>query len=255
MTDVTLITGASAGLGAEFARQLAAQGQNLLLVARRADKLDALSKELATKHGVQVFVEAADLSAPQAATKLMQAAAKRGLAVQTLVNNAGFGLKGEFATSDVSRQSDMIALNCTALTELCHAVLPAMMARKSGKILNVASTAAFQAGPLLAVYYATKAYVLSFSEALHDEVKKHGIKVSCLCPGPTQTEFATAANMGSTTLFKLAGGPDKVVADGLAALNRNQTFIVSGVRNKIFAQATRLGPRALNRWIAHRLQA
>ncbi|MDE2383698.1 MAG: SDR family oxidoreductase [Alphaproteobacteria bacterium] len=255
MTNLCMITGASAGLGVEFARQLAAQGQNLLLVARRAERLEALAAELAAKQGVQVLIEAADLSEPGAAAKLMQAVARRGLTVETLINNAGFGLKGEFAALDGQRQSEMIALNCTALTELCHAVLPGMIARKSGGILNVASTAAFQAGPLMAVYYATKAYVLSFSEALHDEVKAQGVRVSCLCPGATATEFATVAGMTQTALFKLAVGPEKVVADGLAALKRNQAFIVSGFQNRLFAFGTRLGPRALNRWIAHRLQA
>ena len=147
----------------------------------------------------------------------------------------------------------MVNLNCTALMQLCHAVLPTMRAKKSGSILNVASAAAFQAGPNMAVYYATKAFVLSFSEALHEEMKSDGIKVSCLCPGATKTEFFSAAEATQIKLTKLASSPEKVVDDGLAALGRNQAFVVSGMMNKILVQSTRLSPRIVTRFIAKSL--
>ena len=251
--DVTLISGASSGLGAVFARKLAAQKHNLVLVARRKDKLDELAGELRKTQGISVIVEAADLSAPNAVGRLFKKLAEKKLEVTCLINNAGFGTSGSFAAQDISRQTEMINLNCTALMQLCHAVLPSMQKRNSGSILNVASTAAFQAGPGMAVYYASKAFVLSFSEALHDEVKAQGIKVSCLCPGPTDTDFFTAADARHSRLTKLLGSPDKVVGDGLAALQRNQAFIVSGLMNKIFAQGSRLSPRALTRGIAKQL--
>jgi uncharacterized protein len=254
MKSVTVVTGASAGLGAEFARQLAKQGHNLVLTARRYDKLDELAKNLRSKYGIKTLVVACDLSEPGTCAPLLQRISEENLTVDTLINNAGFGLKGEFIDLDLSQQLDMIALNCMAMTDLCHTFLPGMIARKSGQILNVASTAAFQAGPLMAVYYATKAYVLSFSEALHEEVRHHGTKVSCLCPGPTNTEFFEVADMTKTALFKMAGTPEKVVADGLLGLKRNQAFTISGWRNKIVAQSTRLVPRAVTRRLAHALQ-
>ncbi len=254
MTQVTLITGASAGLGVEFARKLAGEAKNLVLVARRAEKLEALAADLRKNHGVQVFVEAADLSIPGAVKNMMARLESQNLMVDCLINNAGFGLNGNFAELDGEKQSAMITLNCTALTELCHAVLPAMIARKSGQILNVASTAAFQAGPFMAVYYASKAYVLSFSEALHEEVKQHDINVTALCPGPTKTEFFTGAEMGNSILAKMARGPEQVVADGLSALKSNRAIVISGLLNKFAAQSTRFSPRFLTRRIAKSLQ-
>jgi uncharacterized protein len=254
MTQVCLVTGASAGLGAGFARQLAASGKSLVLVARRLDKLEALAAELRKTYGIQVFAEASDLSEQGAVKSLMARLKARNLEVDCLVNNAGFGLNGKFSELDGDKQSDMITLNCTALTELCHAVLPAMIARKSGSILNVASTAAFQAGPLMAVYYASKAFVLSFSEALHEEMLPHGIHVSALCPGATETEFFSAAGMGGSALAKMASNPEKVVTDGLLALKNNKAFVVSGLMNKLLAQSTRFTPRFITRKIAKSLQ-
>jgi uncharacterized protein len=255
MTLVALVTGASAGLGVGFARQLAAGGKSIVLVARRLDKLEALATELRKTPGIQVFVEAADLAKQGAVKKLMTRLAAQDLEVDCLINNAGFGLNGKFSELDGDKQTDMITLNCTALTELCHAVLPAMINRKSGQILNVASTAAFQAGPLMAVYYASKAYVLSFSEALHEEVLPHGIHVSALCPGPTATEFFAAADMGSSLLNKMASDPDQVVSDGLRALKSNRAVVVSGLMNKLMAQSNRFTPRSISRKIAKSLQA
>ena len=252
--DAALVTGASAGLGTIFAKRLGEQRQNLVLVARRKDKLDVLAAELRKAHGISVVVEAADLSARGAVPILMKRLAANKISITTLINNAGFTLNGLFADLDLAKQREMIDLNCAALVQLCHAVLPGMKAQGSGGILNVASTAAFQAGPRMAVYYATKAFILSFSEALHDEVKPLGIRVSCLCPGPTQTDIFTAANITNIRLAKMAGKPEKVVADGLAALKRNQAFVVSGLHNKLLAQSTRFVPRAVARYIAKSLQ-
>ncbi len=242
---ITLITGASAGLGAEFARQCAARGEELVLVARRRDRLDAIAAEL----GGRIHVVAADLAEPGAAGRLIEEVAALGLEVGTLVNNAGFGLAGRFAELPLERQLGMIDLNVRALTELTHRVLPAMRTRRRGGILNVASTAAFQAGPTMAVYFATKAFVLSFTEALHHELRGSGIKVSALCPGPTATEFGAVAGVTSRKFERLAGDAAQVVRTGLRALDRNQAIEVPGLQNKLGAQAYRLLPRAAMRRI------
>lgn len=253
--NVTAITGASSGLGEGFARALAAQKQNLLLIARRGDRLSRLAAELAERHGVHVETLALDLSQPDAAARVTDAAAAAGLVIDQLINNAGFGLRGAFAELDLPRQREMIALNCTALVALSHAVLPGMIARRRGGILNVASSAAFQPGPWMAVYYATKAFVLSFSEALHEEVLPHGIRVAALCPGPTRTEFGDVAAMSDSALFqRFAVGPESVVRDGLAALAGNQAVKVSGALNTVMAQSIRFTPRVLARRIAGGLQ-
>src|SRR5215217_4500102 len=241
----TLITGASAGLGAEFARQCAARGETLILVARRRERLDALKAEL----GGEAYVIAADLSAPDAAAALFAEVAELGLSVETLINNAGFGLAGAFAALPAERQIEMIDLNIRSLTELCRLFLPPMLERRRGFILNVASTAAFQAGPHMAVYYASKAYVLSLSEALHQEAKGSGVHVTALCPGPTATEFFDVAGAGNGRLAKIATDPVAVVRIGLAALARNKAIVVPGAANKIGAQASRFLPRAAMRRI------
>lgn len=253
--DVTLITGASAGLGEGFARALAAKKQNLFLVARREDRLARIATLLAERHGVAVETLPLDLAEPGAAERVMAETAERGLAIDQLINNAGFGARGSFVELDRAQQRRMIGLNCTVLMELCHAVLPGMIERKRGGILNVASTAAFQPGPWMAVYYATKAFVLSFSEALHEEVRGTGVRVAALCPGPTRTEFADVAGMNDSALFKtLASSPDAVVRDGLAALEANTAVKVSGAMNMVMAESIRFTPRLLARRIAGGLQ-
>jgi hypothetical protein len=250
-----LITGASAGLGEGFARALAADGNDLILTARRADRLETLAAELRAKHGVAVRVIAADLADPAAPAQLMAAIAAAGLRVDTLINNAGYGLRGAVAELDSDAQLGIVDVNCRALVALARAVLPAMIERRSGGILNIASTAAFQPGPWMAVYYASKAFVLSFSEALHEEAKPHGVRVAALCPGPTHTEFAGRAGMTDMALFtKLASGPDAVVRDGLAALKGNQAVKISGAMNAVMAESIRFTPRALARRIAGSLQ-
>jgi uncharacterized protein len=246
MKQVALVTGASAGLGAEFARQLSKRGHRLVLAARRKDRLDALVKELGDARAVAV-----DLAAPGAAERLLDNIAGASETVELLINNAGFGLIGRFAELDAGRQREMIDLNAGALTELCRGVVPGMIERRSGAILNVASTAAFQPGPKMAVYFATKAFVLSLSEALHEELKPHGIKVSCLCPGPTRTEFGEVAGFGGNSLFdKVAMDAPGVVRAGLQALDRNRAVVVTGWMNKIGAASTRFAPRSVVRKIA-----
>ena len=243
---VALITGASAGLGVEFARQLSARGHQLVLVARRKDRLDALAAELGNAR-----VVACDLGEPGAVSGLMADILAHGETVGLLVNNAGFGLRGRFASLDGPRQRSMIDLNCGALTQLAHAVLPDMMARKQGQILNVASTAAFQPGPGMAVYFATKAFVLSFTEALHEELRVTGITVSALCPGPTATEFgATAGLAPNGAIDKLSANAADVVRAGLDGLNARRAVVIPGLLNKVGAQGHRLLPRAWLRRIA-----
>jgi short-subunit dehydrogenase len=239
-TSVALITGASAGLGVDFARQLSAQGKRLVLVARRKDRLDTLAAELGNARTIDL-----DLSEPGAVDRLTADLAAHGEQVDLLVNNAGFGLTGLFTQLDGQRQRQMIDLNCGALTELAHAVLPGMIERKSGAILNVASTAAFQPGPGMAVYFATKAFVLSFTEALHEEVKRHGVTVSALCPGPTATEFGEVAGFGPSNLLgKIAADSPSVVRAGLEGLEKGKAVIIPGLMNKSTAQAHRFFPRS-----------
>lgn len=255
MAETALVTGASAGLGALFAEALAAEGHALILTARRADRLEALAARLRAGHGVAVETIALDLAAPGAAAALMAEVARRGRTVTLLVNNAGFGLGGAFAAQDADRIDRMIALNCASLTQLCRAVLPGMIAARRGAILNIASTAAFQPGPGMAVYYATKAFVLSLSEALHEEVRGQGVRVTALCPGPTATEFFDAGGSAPDfALRRLAGDPHKVVRDGLAALAANRAVKVSGLANAAGAFATRLAPRIVLRRLVAAIQ-
>src|SRR5690349_20081278 len=246
MSGIVLITGASAGLGAEFARQLSKRGQRLVLAARRKDRLDALAAEVGNARTVEI-----DLSEPGAASRLVADVEGAGETIATLINNAGFGLRGKFADLDRSREREMIDLNCCALTDLCRAVVPGMIERKRGAILNVASSAAFQPGPKMAVYFATKAYVLSFTEALHEELEPHGVRVSCLCPGPTRTEFGDVAGFGGNGLFdRVAMNSAEVVETGLKGLAKNHAVIVPGWMNKLTAASTRFAPRPVVRKIA-----
>lgn len=250
-----LITGASAGLGEGFARALAAEGSDLILTARRVDRLEALASELRDRHGVAVHVFDADLTDPAAPDGLIAGIANARLPIDVLINNAGFGVRKDFAEADIAAQVGMIDVKCRALVALSHAVLPQMIARGAGGILNVASTAAFQPGPWMAVYYASKAFVLSFSEGLHEEVKAKGVHVAALCPGPTRTKFADVAGMGDSALFeRFASAPDAVVRDGLAALKANRAVKISGAMNVAMAEAIRLTPRGLARRMAGALQ-
>lgn len=254
MKGFALVTGASSGLGALFARQVAARGYGLVLVARRLDRLEALAGQIRGS-GQLVETIQADLAARGAVDELMGAIRARGITVELLINNAGFGLRGDFASMAEREMLDMLDVNIRAVTKLARAVLPEMIARRSGGILNVASTAAFQAGPGMAVYYATKAYVLSLSEALHEEAKPYGVHVTCLCPGATATEFAGRADMRGTVLFRfLRARPEPVVAAGLTGLAANRAIVIPGLVNKLIAGAARLSPRALTRRIAQWMQ-
>ena len=250
MAGVALITGASAGLGAEFARQLSKRGYRLVIAARRKDRLDSLAAELGNARSVEI-----DLGLEGAAAELIGNVSDAGETVDLLVNNAGFGLHGRFHKADPKRLRQMVDLNCGALTDLCREVLPAMVERRSGAILNVASTAAFQAGPGMAVYFATKAYVLSLSEALHEEVRRSGVRVTALCPGPTRTEFGEVAGFkGNGAFDRYAMDSETVVRAGLDALDRNKAVAVTGTLNKVGAFSTRLAPRSVLRRIAGALK-
>jgi hypothetical protein len=246
LKKVALVTGASAGLGVDFARQLSKRGYRLVLAARRKDRLEALAQELGNARAVAI-----DLSKANAAAKLLADVEANGEVVDLLVNNAGFGLIGKFAELDAKRLRQMIDLNVGALMDLCRAAAPGMIERKSGGIINVASTAAFQPGPKMAVYFATKAFVLSFTEALHEELKPHGIKVSCLCPGPTRTEFGEVAGFNGNSMFeRVAMESPEVVEAGLAGLDKNHAVVVPGWMNKVTAASTRFAPRPIVRKIA-----
>jgi short-subunit dehydrogenase len=247
---VTLITGASAGLGVEFARQCVARGQEVVLVARRKDRLNRLAAEVGNAQ-----VIAADLSELDAPAKLFAELASRGLWAKVLINNAGFGLRGRFDALPLDRQLEMIDLNVRALTALTFFAVEEMAKRGGGAILNVASTAAFQPGPKMAVYFATKAFVLSFTEALHEEWKDRSIKVSALCPGPTRTEFGEVAGigtLGSFDRFSMEAAP--VVRAGLDGLERNQAVVIPGTTNKLGAWSTRFAPRSAVRRVAGSLK-
>ena len=247
---IALITGASAGLGVEFARQLSKRGHRLVLAARRKDRLESLASELGDARAVAI-----DLGEKGSAARLVADIEAAGEQVHVLVNNAGFGLGGPFADLDGERQREMIDLNIGTLTDLCRAVVPVMIERRGGAILNVASTAAFQPGPGMAVYFATKAYVLSFTEALHEELKPHGVRVSALCPGPTRTEFGAVAGFGEQGAFdRLSMEAEPVVRAGIEGLESNKAVVVPGLMNKVGATSTRFFPRGVVRKIAGALK-
>lgn len=241
-----LVTGASSGIGEEFARLLAAKGYSLVLTARREDRLNTLAAELRKQHGVATHVAVCNLSNPGAATILAAQIAEAGIAPEIVVNNAGFGVWGTFAEVDWQREFEMLQLNIVALTELTKRLLPGMRARGSGYVLNVASTAAFQPGPFMAVYFATKAYVLSFSEAINEELRGTGVSVTTLCPGPTESEFFDAAAVQSKGLTgqKLPSSRD-VAAFGLEAMFARRRTVVHGARNRFLVQLQRFVPRGM----------
>lgn len=250
-----LVTGASAGLGAAFARALAASGHDLVLVARRTERLEDLRTELAAKHGVTVHVATADLVEPNAVRQLAEHCDALGLEVDLLINNAGFGAQGAFVDIDRERQTRMLRLNGEVLVDLTHRFLGPMLARRRGGVLNVASTAAFAAGPYMGVYYASKAFVLHFTEALATEVAGSGVRISALCPGPTDTEFREVAGRPrSRVLDGVAMRAEPVVAAGLRGLERGRVVVVPGVFNKLCAVAMQLAPRAAVRSVLGRIQ-
>jgi len=253
--NTALITGASSGIGLELARIFAREGHNLVLVARSADKLRQLASELEKAHSTRSLILAVDLSEPGAAAYVSDQTTRAGIQVDVLVNNAGFGQYGLFADNDLEECLRQIQLNVTTLTHLTRLYLPDMIERGSGKILNVASTAAFQPGPLMAVYYATKVYVLHFSEALANELKDNGVTVTCLCPGVTTTGFHQRANMMNSRLLQVGSMDARTVAeDGYRALMAGKPVVVSGFKNWLVAQSVRFAPRKVVTAVARKLQ-
>ncbi len=250
--NITLITGASSGIGEVFARKLAARGRSVLLVARSEDKLITLCNELGRSNNVRAQYIALDLSQPESAARLFEEVEQRGLSVEMLINNAGFGSMGDFAKLDLARELNMIDLNIKSLVELTHLFLQPMLARKQGTIINVASTAAFQPVPFMATYAATKAFVLSFSEALWEENRSRGIQVMALCPGVTETNFFEAAR-GQKPPARVAQTPEEVVDTALRGLARNRSHIISGWTNYFMTQSERLVPRSLITRVAGRM--
>lgn len=254
--QTVLITGASAGIGHELAKLFAGDHYHLVLVARNGEKLAKFADELQRQFGITVKTVALDLSSAPAPQFLFDQLRREGSAVDILVNNAGYGSFGEFASMPMEEALGQINLNITALTALTRLFLPAMIERHAGKIMNVASTAGFQPGPLMAVYYASKAYVISFSEALANELKNTGVTVTCFCPGATETDFAARAGNDKTRLFKQLGAMDvKTVArDGYRGLLKGKTLVISGLRNWIVAESVRFAPRklttAISRWVS-----
>ncbi|MDL0432289.1 SDR family oxidoreductase [Marinobacter sp. TBZ242] len=249
-----LITGASAGIGEVFARTLAAQKQNLILVARREDRLVTLAAELSEQHDVKVEVLAADLATADGTEKVSSTVAASGWKLNGLINNAGFGDRGAFTELSLERQLSMIQVNVTSLVSLTWRLIPNLQESTGAFIINVASTAAFQAGPKMAIYYATKAFVLSLSEALHEELKDAGVAVSALCPGATESEFAAEAHMTDTRLFKAGTMPaEAVVRKALA--RRRTAIVIPGLRNLLMVWSGKFSPRLITRRLAGWLQA
>lgn len=250
---LAVITGASAGIGHELARLIAADGYDLLLVARREAELEVLAEDLRTRHGIAADVCPADLSARAGIDTVIGAIGDRDVGV--LVNNAGFGLGGRFGEQDHTVVQQMIDLNIGALTALTAAILPGMVQRRTGRVLNLASTAAFQPGPFMAVYYATKAYVLSFSEAIAEECAATGVTVTALCPGYTPTDFHAVAG---TTGVRLRGMPSPdtaaVARAGWKGTKRGRRVVIPGLANKVGVQSLRFSPRRIVTKVVRRLQ-
>ncbi len=244
-----LVTGASAGIGEAFVRHLAARKYDLILVARRKDQLERLASELSDKHGVSADALEADLS-ENAGVALVEERLRSG-DIDLLVNNAGFGTVGEFAGLPLERELAELDVNVRALMRLCHAALASMVERRRGAVINVASTAAFQPVPYNATYSATKAFVLHFSEALHEEVKPHGVTVTCLCPGPVKTEFQDVAGIDGSRIPSFAWeSVDSVVDTALSAMRGRRAIAIPGAVNKMTAATAQLAPRFLTRRIA-----
>jgi uncharacterized protein len=248
VNKTALITGATSGLGYEFVKLFAADGYDLVLVARNNTIMEEIKNQYPN---LTLTIICKDLSKPYAAKEVFEDVKAAGITINTLVNNAGFGLMGNFEELDIQKQSEMIQLNISALTELTYYFLPELKGNNSGaRILNVASTAAFQPGPLMAVYYATKAYVLSFSEALVDELAGTNVRVTTLCPGATKTGFASVANVTNTKLFNRAMSSHEVAQQGYQAMLSGKRVVITGGANKLGAYAAKFLPRSLASKIA-----
>lgn len=253
---VALITGASGGIGLELARLCAKGGHDLILVARRQEKLEEIAKYLGGMYNVRTEVIVADLADPEAPRAIYEKVEQLGLSVDVLINNAGFGQWGLYGRAELSRQLDMIQVNISALMILTRLFLPKMVTQRKGRIMNVASVASFLPGPLMATYYASKAFVLSFSEAISNELQGTGITVTALCPGPTRTGFAEEAGYAAANLFRTPGVMEAapVALSGYKGMMRGNAIVVPGWKNKALIFAMRLGPRWLVRRISRQLQ-
>jgi uncharacterized protein len=245
MAEYTLITGASSGIGESFARALAARRHNLVLVARSQAKLEALAGELRTAFKIQAEPVTLDLSVPGAAAKLAEILTERKLTIDLLINNAGFGAPGEFWRINLEREAEMVRLNVQALMELTHLILPAMVERRQGAIINVSSTASFQPMPYSALYAATKAFVTAFSLGLAEELRPHGVRVVTLCPGMTATNFFVAGGYGTRRAPGGLQAPEEVVSAALQALDHNGGLVVPRLLNKLGVFIQRFVPRAI----------
>jgi uncharacterized protein len=257
--QTALITGASGGIGLDLAREFAKDGYNLVLVARSKDKLEALATDFTKQYTISVAVIAKDLSKASVPDELYNELKTLGIQIDTLVNNAGFGTYGKFTDTSLEQELQAMRLNMVALTHLSKLFVKDMVARKNGKILNVASTAAFQPGPLMAVYYATKAYVLSFSEAIANELEGTGVTVTVLCPGPTESGFQERAAMQESKLLQKGGimrimTSPEVARQGYEATKRGQVLVIPGFTNRLGAFLPRLTPRKLTTRIARSMQ-
>ena len=252
-SSYALVTGASSGIGECFAKELAARGHNLILVARSTEKLEEMSRNLSSEANVDVKPTSLDLSEPGAGARLVTTLRERGLAVDLLVNNAGFGARGRFWELSLDRQAAMVRLNVQAVVELTHLLLPPMVEARRGAIINVSSTASFQAVPYTSIYGATKAFVTSFSEGLAEELRPYGIAVVTLCPGGTRTNFHIASGYGRPSLPGGMQGPEPVVRAALAALERGGGMVVPGIMNKLSLVSQRLIPRRLVTKVAARI--
>jgi len=238
-----LVTGASAGIGWALAEQLAAGGANLVLTARRTDRLTQLAAELFSKRGVQVETFAADLAQPGASREIFAFTTGKGIDVEFLINNAGFGVFGYLHENDEARLLEMVQVNCAAVVQLTRLYTPAMVQRRHGDVMIVASTAAFQAVPFISAYAATKAFDLIFAEGIAEELRPFGVRVCALCPGSTNTEFQQVAKQPDRA-FRVAETAEKVARVGLEGMAHGKTVVISGGRNQMMVQAERLAPRS-----------
>ncbi|MEW1683677.1 SDR family oxidoreductase [Streptomyces sp. NPDC093594] len=248
-----LVTGASSGLGREFAARLAARGHDLVLVARSRDRLEAVAEELTKAHGVTVHVLVHDLARPGAGRAVARELAERSLTVGLLVNNAGFGTAGRFEEIPAERDHDLLMVNVVALVDLTHALLPGMLERGSGAVLNVGSTAGYQPSPYLSVYSASKTFVLNFSLALRQEYRGRGIRVTALCPGPVETRFFEVVGTRNAAVAGRYTTPEPVVRAGLKALDRDRAYVTPGLGNAVMAHLNARRPRALIAWVGERV--
>ncbi|AXG81611.1 SDR family NAD(P)-dependent oxidoreductase [Streptomyces paludis] len=251
--STALVTGASSGLGTEFAAQLAARGHDLVLVARSRDRLEEIAGELTRAHGVKTHVVVKDLAEPHAGREVARELAERSLTVDLLVNNAGFGTVGRFEEIVADRDHEMLMVNVVALVDLTHALLPGMLERGTGAVINVGSTAGYQPSPYLSVYSASKTFVLNFSLALRQEYRGRGIRVTALCPGPVETKFFEVIGTRNAAVAGSFTTPEPVVRSALTALDRDRAYVTPGLGNALAAHLTPRRPRTLVAWVGERI--